>query len=60
MVTDPMSVEAIADEMRAIFGDDGDPERAHVEADKLLCRILRFFGYDEAADVFEKRTKWYA
>lgn len=56
-----MMPAAVAAEMRRISQEyAGDPEEAHSEADALLCRVLRQWGYGEAADVFEKLHKWYA
>ena len=37
-----------------------DIELAHIEADKLLCKLLRSSGYEKAADYFEQQSKWYA
>ncbi len=39
------------------FMIEGDPERWHEEADKLL---LEYIGDSEITDLFEKIEKWYA
>lgn len=37
-----------------------DLEMVHVEADKILCSLLKYEGYDEVVEKFEKLQKWYA
>jgi hypothetical protein len=37
-----------------------DTEMAHVEADKVLCSLLEFEGYEEVVELFNKLKKWYA
>ena len=37
-----------------------DTEVAHVEADDLLCKLLRELGMDKLVDKFEEINKWYA
>jgi hypothetical protein len=37
-----------------------DPETAHIEADKLICDLLRSLGYGDGIDLFEEADKWYA
>ena len=37
-----------------------DTERAHEEADKFLCELLRSSGYGEVANYFEEQIKWYS
>lgn len=37
-----------------------DAEMAHLEADDLLCNVLRRAGYSELVDEFAKVEKWYA
>lgn len=36
-----------------------DREGAHIEADGVLCALLRFLGHDELAIAFEDIGKWY-
>lgn len=55
-----MSVEDFAKEMEAIAALDSDPEKAHVRADDLMCRVLRGLGYGEGIDIFNDIEKWYA
>ena len=40
--------------------EEEDPEKAHVEADKILVGIAEMRGYTETAKAFEKMVKWYA
>ncbi|WP_288333394.1 hypothetical protein [Cloacibacillus porcorum] len=37
-----------------------DYERFHVEADELMCRILRDLGYGAGVGIFERGVKGYA
>jgi hypothetical protein len=37
-----------------------DTEMAHVEADKVLCSLLKYEGYDEVVNLFNELKKWYA
>lgn len=37
----------------------GDLEIAHMDADEILCSLLRGLGYTETVDAFERLTKWY-
>lgn len=54
-----ISPEIAKEKMRSIE-KDGDTESAHVDADALLCNILRGLGYGDAVDIFESIDKWYA
>ena len=36
-----------------------DPEVAHEQADRVLCRFLRAIGHREVADEFEAVERWY-
>ena len=40
-----------------ILSKDGDPETAHVEADKLL---LDYINDEEIREAFDSWNKWYA
>lgn len=46
----------------AIAGRDGereaDHEHNHIEADKILSRIVRLLGYHAAADAFDGMVRW--
>ena len=52
-----MTPEEFADKMRALAkGAEG----GHVDADHLMCELLRALGYGVGIDIFEKTPKWYA
>ena len=53
-----LSHEAITG-LRALQGI-GDPEKAHGNADDVLCELLKRLGYDDVVDEWEKVEKWYA
>ena len=38
----------------------GDPEIAHVNADKILCELLTSLGFSDVVEEFKKVPKWYA
>lgn len=42
------------------LADVGDAEIAHVQADDILCALLRFLGYDDVVEAWQKVDKWYA
>jgi hypothetical protein len=37
-----------------------DVERAHVDADVILCELLEQFGYADVVRQYEKVSKWYS
>jgi len=37
-----------------------DTEMAHIEADKVLCSLLEYEGYEEVVKLFNQLKKWYA
>lgn len=37
-----------------------DREKAHVEADQVLCALLVSLGYEDVVEQFNKCHKWYA
>jgi len=39
---------------------NGDTEVAHLNADKILCDVLKQLGAEELVDVYKKVDKWYA
>lgn len=47
------------DRMRAIDDDIFDTEDKHIEADKLMCSVLRDLGYVKGVEIFERMEKWY-
>jgi hypothetical protein len=54
-----MTPEEFAAKMREILvGVDLEDE--HVEADNLMCRVLRDLGYTEGVTVFLQADMWYA
>ena len=38
----------------------GALNRTHIEADELMCEILRELGYAAGVEIFEEMDKWYA
>lgn len=44
----------------AEWSKDGDREQAHMDADDLLCLLLRYHGHDDIVDEFNNVRKWYA
>lgn len=40
--------------------EEGDVEKAHGDADDLLCEVLRKLGFDGLVNVFNCVEKWYA
>ena len=40
--------------------DKLDTECAHLNADEVLCQLLRSLGYDDVVDAWDKLDKWYA
>ncbi len=50
--------EALA---RLLVIQEQDQEMAHMEADRLLCDIIKEqIGWTRVPDEFEKMAKWYA
>lgn len=40
--------------------DPSDEETLHVNADRLLCDMLRILGYGDVVDLYDKINKYYA
>lgn len=40
--------------------EDGDQEMAHINADAVLCDLLRDLGYEEVVQAWADVDKWYA
>jgi hypothetical protein len=40
--------------------DCGDTEAAHIDADKVLLKLLRHLGHGKIADAFDKVPRWYS
>lgn len=49
----------IADQLKALQSNP-DKEVAHNQADKILCDLLNWLGYDDVVKEFENLEKWYA
>ncbi len=47
------------EELRGLQSD-GDEEKAHVEADKILCELLTELTYVEVVGEYKKIRKWYS
>lgn len=54
-----MTPEEFRDKMRFI-ANISDPERAHYEADDLICCLLDDLGFGAGIEIYEKMEKWYA
>ena len=37
-----------------------DQEDQHIDADELMCNVLRSLGYGDGIDIFDSMPKWYA
>jgi hypothetical protein len=37
-----------------------DTEKNHIEADNVLCDLLRELGYDEVVNEYREIEKWFA
>ena len=58
---EPLSPSEFAIAMRRVAKlARGDPEIAHDEADRLLCRQLVALGFREGVAIFDDMAKWYA
>jgi hypothetical protein len=57
-----MTPEEFAEKMGKIFSPPKkyDNERAHVEADDLMCDLLRKLGYEAGVEIFSDAELWYA
>ena len=42
------------------ISSDDDEEMAHINADNLLCEVLRKLGFGELVNVYERVHKWYS
>jgi len=57
--TDIMTPDEFLAAMQEI-AKNGDEEGRHLEADALICKMLRQLGYGMGVDVFNGMQKWYA
>jgi len=39
---------------------ESDQEMGHIEADGILCDLLKELGYSEVVDAYNELHKWYA
>lgn len=51
--------EKLCEDMQALI-DDRDPERAHGQADDILCKALNNFGCHKLTEIYDKVDKWYS
>lgn len=54
-----MTKEEFKNKMQAI-ADKRDTEGGHIEADDLMCELLKGLGYGEGVEIFEGMDRWYA
>ena len=54
-----MTREEFRNKMQAI-ADKRDTEYAHIEADNLMCELLKGLGYGEGVDIIKEMDKWYS
>lgn len=56
-----MTLAEYTQRMEAIYnGGDYDEEQAHIQADALMCELLRALGCEQVVEVYEKMSKYYA
>ncbi len=55
----PMSPKEFCNEMKRL-AKDKDTVTWHMDADDLMCSLLRAFGYEDGVKVFESEKKWYS
>ena len=53
------NIEDYINRIRAL-ANNRDVEGTHIEADKILCEVLKTLGQSELVEEFEKLEKWYA
>lgn len=53
------STKGFANKMLRIARNN-NTEMAHIQADELMCELLRELGYGEGVNIFENMNKWYA
>jgi hypothetical protein len=57
------SNEWLLEHYLALFNNNcttGDIEYNHIEADEILCDLLKDLGYQDLVNKFRKLKKWYA
>jgi hypothetical protein len=55
----PISPSEAYTEMINLWNRRDSPELVHLDADKLLCNILKNLGYQNAVIIYESLEKWY-
>lgn len=55
-----MTDKEAATRIRALEEGNYDPESSHHAADKILCELLKEYGYTETVEAFENLERWYA
>ena len=53
------TIEEIIAKLKELQQDD-DIEKAHLEADWIICDLLDDLGYTEVTKEYDKISKWYA
>lgn len=53
------TIEEIIARLKELQQDD-DMERAHIQADWIICNLLEDLGYTEVIKEYDKISKWYA
>lgn len=57
---DVMSPQDFYLRMLSIENDEDSPEIRHIDADKLICNLLKELGYEDGVRIFEGWEKWYS
>lgn len=56
-----MDVDEFEAKMADIFANPNtDIEEKHIQADDLMCEVLKNLGYELGIEIFENAQKWYA
>lgn len=56
-----MTREAAIEELRRLTGlGDWEREKAHIQADNVLCQLLETLGYEDVVEEFDNVGKWYS
>lgn len=42
------------------WGENGDAETWHAEADEVLCKFLEELGHKDLVNLYKEVPKWYA
>lgn len=57
---DKLNTEYTKKMLQLTRDNEPDYERAHSDADDLLCELLRKLGFDSVVNAFDEVGKWYA